>query len=45
MSLILIVEDNLKNPKRLRDTLQVKSDRIIEAETGEEDMRLARATT
>jgi CheY-like chemotaxis protein len=36
--LILIVEDNAKNLKLVRDTLQVQT---IEAETGEEGVRLA----
>jgi two-component system, cell cycle response regulator DivK len=39
--LILIVEDNLKNLKLVRDTLQVKGYQTIEAETGEEGVRLA----
>ena len=39
--LILIVEDNPKNLKLVRDTLQVKGYRIIAAETGEEGVRLA----
>ena len=34
--LILIVEDNPKNLKLLRDTLQVKGYHTIETETGEE---------
>ena len=40
--LILIVEDNPKNLKLVRDTLQVTGYRTIEAETGEEGVRLAR---
>ena len=40
--LILIVEDNPKNLKLVRDTLQVKGYRTIEAGTGEEGVRLAR---
>ena len=40
--LILIVEDNPKNLKLVRDTLQVKGYQTIEAETGEEGVRLAR---
>jgi CheY-like chemotaxis protein len=40
--LILIVEDNLKNLKLVRDTLQVKGYQTIDAETGEEGVRLAR---
>jgi two-component system, cell cycle response regulator DivK len=39
--LILIVEDNPKNLKLVRDTLQVKSYRTIEAGTGEEGVQLA----
>jgi len=39
---ILIVEDNPKNLKLVRDTLQVKGYHTIEAETGEEGLRLAR---
>ena len=39
--LILIVEDNPKNLKLVRDTLQVKGYQTIEAETGEEGIRLA----
>ena len=40
--LILIVEDNPKNLKLVRDTLQVKGYRTIEAATGEEGVQLAR---
>jgi two-component system cell cycle response regulator DivK len=40
--LILIVEDNPKNLTLVRDTLQVKGYRTIEAGTGEEGMQLAR---
>src|SRR5499433_4047017 len=40
--LILIVEDNPKNLKLLRDTLQVKGYHTIEVETGEEGVQLAR---
>ena len=40
--LILIVEDNPRNLKLLRDTLQVTGYQTIEAETGEEGVRLAR---
>jgi len=39
--LILIVADNPKNLKLVRDTLQVKGYQTIEAETGEEGVRLA----
>ena len=38
--LILIVEDNEKNRKLLRDVLTFKGYEIIEAETGEEGIRL-----
>ena len=40
--LILIVEDNPKNLKLVRDVLQVKGYQTVEAETGEEGVRLAR---
>ena len=40
--LILIVEDNPKNLKLVRDTMQVKGYQTIEAGTGEEGVRLAR---
>ena len=39
--LILIVEDNDKNRKLVRDVLTFKGYEIIEAETGEEGVRLA----
>jgi len=39
--LILIVEDNEKNLKLVRDTLTVRGYRTIEATTGEEGIRLA----
>src|SRR2546426_6318339 len=39
--LILIVEDNEKNRKLERDVLQAKGYRTIEAETGEDAVRLA----
>jgi CheY-like chemotaxis protein len=39
--LILIVEDNEKNLKLVRDLLQVKGYRTVEAETAEEGIRLA----
>lgn len=42
MSEILIVEDNEKNMKLVRDVLQAKGYRTIEAVTGEEGVRLAR---
>jgi len=41
--LILIVEDNEKNLKLVRDVLQYKGYQTIEATTGEEGVRLARA--
>jgi two-component system cell cycle response regulator DivK len=40
--LILIVEDNPKNLKLVRDTLQVKGYETLEAGTGEEGVQLAR---
>jgi two-component system cell cycle response regulator DivK len=40
--LILIVEDNEKNRKLVRDVLQFKGYRTIESETAEEGIRLAR---
>ena len=40
--LILIVEDEPKNRKLVRDTLQVKGYRTIEAVTAEEGIQLAR---
>ena len=40
--LILIVEDNPKNLKLVRDTLQVTGYQTVEAETGEEGVALAR---
>ena len=43
--LILIVEDNPKNLKLMRETLQVKGYQTIEAETGEEGVRPAQAFT
>ncbi len=39
--LILIVEDNEKNRKLVRNVLQVKGYKTIETETGEEGIRLA----
>lgn len=42
--LILIVEDNEKNLKLVRDLLQVKGYRTVESETAEEGIRLARET-
>jgi two-component system cell cycle response regulator DivK len=41
MSVILIVEDNEKNMKLVRDVLQAKGYTTIEAATGEEGVRLA----
>ena len=38
--LILVVEDNPKNLKLVRDSLQVKGYQTIETETGEEGVRL-----
>jgi two-component system cell cycle response regulator DivK len=40
--LILVVEDNDKNRKLVRDVLTAKGYRLLEAETGEEGLRLAR---
>ena len=40
--LILVVEDNEKNRKLVRDVLTFKGYAIIEAETGEEGIRLAK---
>ena len=42
MSLVLIVEDNEKNLKLVRDVLQVKGYETIEAVTGEDGIALAR---
>ncbi len=39
--LILIVEDNPKNLKLMRDTRQVTGYQTIEAESGEDGVRLA----
>ena len=41
MKTILIVEDNEKNMKLVRDILQVKGYRTLEATTGEDGVRLA----
>jgi two-component system, cell cycle response regulator DivK len=43
--LILIVEDNDKNRKLVRDVLQYSGFRTIESESGEEGLRLAREQT
>jgi two-component system cell cycle response regulator DivK len=43
MSVILIVEDNEKNMKLLRDVLQFKGYTTLEATTGAEGVRLAAA--
>ena len=42
MSLILIVEDNERNLKLVRDVLQVKGYKTIEATTAEDGIKLAR---
>jgi two-component system cell cycle response regulator DivK len=42
VSTILIVEDNEKNLKLVRDVLQVKGYRTLEAGTGEDGVRLAK---
>src|SRR5215831_16679440 len=39
--LILIIEDNKKNRKLVRDVLQVKGHKTIESETAEEGLKLA----
>ena len=39
--LILVVEDNEKNRKLVRDVLTAKGYRLVEAETGEDGVRLA----
>ena len=41
--LILVVEDNEKNRKLVRDLLTVKGYRVLETETGEDGLRVARA--
>jgi two-component system, cell cycle response regulator DivK len=41
MSLVLIVEDNEKNLKLVRDVLQVKGYQTIEATTAEDGIKLA----
>jgi two-component system, cell cycle response regulator DivK len=41
-ALILIIEDNDKNRKLVRDVLTFKGYEVIETETGEEGVRLAR---
>ena len=40
--LILVIEDNEKNRKLVRDVLTFKGYRLAEAETGEDGVRLAR---
>jgi two-component system cell cycle response regulator DivK len=45
MSTILIVEDNEKNMKLVRDVLQVKGYRTLEAGSAEDGIALARAQT
>ena len=42
MSTVLIVEDNEKNMKLARDILQAKGYATVEAETGEEGVKLAK---
>ncbi len=42
MSLILIVEDNEKNLKLVRDVLQVKGYQTLEAGTAEDGLKIAR---
>jgi len=41
--LILVVEDNEKNRKLVRDVLTFKGYTVVEAETGEDGVRLAKA--
>ena len=41
MSLVLIIEDNDKNMKLARDLLQAKGYQTLEAETGEDGVKLA----
>ena len=41
--LVLVVEDNDKNRKLVRDVLTYKGYDVIEAETGEDGVRLAKA--
>jgi|SRR5262245_13401233 len=43
--LILIVEDNEKNRKLVRDVLQFKGYQTLESETAEEGIRLAQGST
>jgi len=42
MSTVLIIEDNEKNMKLARDILQAKGYKTVEAETGEEGVKLAK---
>jgi CheY-like chemotaxis protein len=41
-AVILVVEDNDKNRKLVRDVLTFKGYQVVEAETGEDGLRLAR---
>jgi two-component system cell cycle response regulator DivK len=41
MSLVLIVEDNEKNLKLVRDVLQAKGFKTVEAESAEDGLRIA----
>jgi two-component system cell cycle response regulator DivK len=43
--LILIIEDNEKNRKLIRDLLQVKGYQTIESETAEDGLKLAEKKT
>ena len=45
MSLILIVEDNEKNMKLVRDVLQVKGYQTVEAGSAEDGLKIARERT
>jgi len=40
-ALVLVIEDNDKNRKLVRDVLTFKGYEVIESETGEEGVRLA----
>ena len=45
MSLVLIIEDNEKNLKLVRDVLQVKGYETLEARSAEEGLKIAHAQT
>ena len=42
MSLVLIVEDNAKNLKLVRDILRARGDETVEARSAEDGLRIAR---